>query len=175
MKLRRRFARRPPGSGFSLLEVMMALVVLGVAVLSLASIFGIAAARTHSQSALSEDIVVCQSKMEELRTLSFTDTTTDTTTVPYGSSGSGLSVGGSTTTPTTGYVDYLDASAQHLASSTGAVYTRLWQITDLAPTATNGNLTPADMKQIAVHCTATVGAGRTGLAPDTVLVTEISQ
>jgi len=162
-------------AGFSLLEVMMALVVLGVAVLSLASVFGVAAGRTHSQSALSEDIVVCQSKMEELRTLSFTDTTTDTTTVPDGSSGTGLSVGGSTTSPTTGYVDYLDASAQHVASSSGAVYTRMWQITDLAPTGTNGNPTPAGLKQIGVRCTAAVGAGRTGLSPDTTLVTEISQ
>lgn len=107
--------------------------------------------------------------------MSFTDTTTDTTTVPYGSSGTGLSVGGSTSTPTTGYVDYLDASATPLTSSSGAVFTRLWQITDLAPVATNGNTTPAGMKQVAVRCTAVVGAGRTGLSPDTTLVTEISQ
>lgn len=63
----RRFATRggrPAAAGFTLLEVMMALVVLGIAVLSLASVFGLAAGRTHSQSVLSEDIVVCQSKMK---------------------------------------------------------------------------------------------------------------
>jgi prepilin-type N-terminal cleavage/methylation domain-containing protein len=163
-------------NGFTLLEVSIALAVLVIAVLSIAGLFNTAAISAHSQMDLGQDVVVCESKMEELRTLDFNDTTTDTTVVPYGSSGTGLSPGGSVdpASPAAGYVDYLDPNAAHTTAS-GAVYTRLWQITDNGSASTNGTTSPSDSKTITVRCIDDSVSKSNGLKADVTLATERSQ
>jgi prepilin-type N-terminal cleavage/methylation domain-containing protein len=166
-------ANRRSKNGFTLVEMLFAIALLLIGVLALASIFGTAAQSAHSQGDLGEDVAVCESKMESLRTLNFTDNSTDTTQLNAqgqfpSTGGTGLSPGGSTTIPITGYVDYLDRSGAYTAAG-GAIYARMWQITDLATA-------PADSKKILVRCVdqtlkTEFGANR----PDLTLVTVISQ
>ena len=65
------------------------------------------------------------------------------------------------TAPVTYFVDYLDTNGNLLTSSTGAYYTRQWQVS----TDSTGNL-----KTITIVATAVQGAGVKGLAPSSTLV-----
>jgi hypothetical protein len=92
-----------------------------------------------------------------------TDTTTiDTTTNSYslGTGGTGLLAGGSVTTATSGYVDYLDGDGNPLGG--GATppsnwsYQRAWLVTDVS----------ASLKQITVKVTSRAGVGGPNVAPN---------
>jgi type II secretory pathway pseudopilin PulG len=116
-------------AGMTILETMIAAVVLLVGVFGVMSLFSVAVVQNSNQGELATRATeYAQDKMEALMSLNFTDTTTDTRTYPFGTSGTGLSVGGSTSSAVTGYVDYLNAQGVQSTSSTGAVYERMWQI-----------------------------------------------
>ncbi len=130
------------GAGFTLLEVVVALAVLGISVLAFAGVFAIGASTSHAQSDQSQAVVICQSKMEQLRTLSFSDTESDTTqSAPYPCTGTGLAPGGSTSQPITGYSDYVDAAGDEV-NEPASQFERFWEISD-----PSGNL-----DTIAVYC-----------------------
>lgn len=135
-------------AGFTLIEVVIALAVLGAGVLAVAGVFVQGELTSHSQTDLTQGVVVCQSKMEQLRTLSFGDTASDTTQTgpPYPQTGTGLTPGGSVTQSITGYSDQVDNTGAEAGGSTGLVpvYNRWWMITE----------NPADtLKTIFVSCT----------------------
>ena len=150
-------------SGFSLVEVLAATVILTVALMSLAQLFAISTranftARTNSFAAL-----LAQQKMEQLRGLTWgfdilnlpvSDLTTDTSTgagvngcpTPgAGGGGTGLSPSpwGSLQQNTAGWVDYLDQNGCLLgggaAIPNGAIYIRRWSVEPL-PTNPNNTL-----------------------------------
>jgi prepilin-type N-terminal cleavage/methylation domain-containing protein len=150
-------------SGFSLVEVLAATVILTVALMSLAQLFAISTranftARTNSFAAL-----LAQQKMEQLRGLTWgfdilnlpvSDLTTDTSTgAPVngcptpgaGGGGTGLSPSpwGSLQQNTAGWVDYLDQNGCLLgggaAIPNGAIYIRRWSVEPL-PTNPNNTL-----------------------------------
>ena len=119
--------------GLSLIETMVATLILLIGIVSVMSLFAVAVTQNTNQGDFATRTTeYCQDKMEQLLALSFSDSATDTTVYPPAASGgTGLGSGGSVNTataPTTGYVDYLDASGNLLANSTGWFYKRQWSI-----------------------------------------------
>src|SRR5260370_18053580 len=116
-----------PQAGMSLLETMIALAILLIATVGLLSMGVAAVGTTENQGHLTARTAeYAQDKMEQLISLAYGDTVTDTTqfppcspattTPPACTTGTGLNVGGSSNptapvaTPGNGYVDYLDIS-----------------------------------------------------------------
>jgi prepilin-type N-terminal cleavage/methylation domain-containing protein len=130
--------RKSPVSqrGFSIIETMIAIVVLTVGLLGVLSMFGFAISTNASQGNYATHTTdYAQDKMEQLMGLKFTDTTSTTVggfTTSTG--GTGLTPGGGVTpgAPVTGFVDYIDANgdpAQASAFTNTFYYVRQWQIT----------------------------------------------
>jgi prepilin-type N-terminal cleavage/methylation domain-containing protein len=127
-------------AGMSLLELMIALAILLIASIGIMSMGTVAIATTENQGHLAARTAeYAQDKMEQLTSLSYLDSVTDTTTFPPSApGGSGLTVGGSSdpnspvTTPGTGYVDYLDISGQPTTSTGNWFYIRVWQVSTFA-------------------------------------------
>lgn len=133
---------RSPQSGMSLLETMIALIILIIATIGIMSLGVTALATTENQGHLAARTAeYAQDKVEQLMSLSYGDSTTDTTIFPAVSSGgTGLSVGGSfdpsapVASPGTGYVDYLDSSGQPTTATGNWYYIRVWQISNYSTT-----------------------------------------
>lgn len=157
--------RRTTQSGMSLLETIIALTILVLVAVGIMSMVAIALETTENQGHLQSRVAeYAQDKMEQLISLAYGDSTTDTTTFPATSTGgSGLTVGGSSdpsapvTTPGTGYVDYLDASG-NLTTSTGSwYYIRVWQIDQPAGTTLLKRIT------VTAQVRGSVGGSGTGV------------
>ena len=137
---RRGFApvgKRHNDSGLTLIETMIAMLILMVALVSLAQIFGVAMAlnKNHGRDA-SKTTTFAHDKMEELNNLLFSPTAMDTTTdltvnPPYPAvANHGLTVGGSIapTAVVANYVDYLDQNGARTTVVADRAFTRQWQI-----------------------------------------------
>jgi prepilin-type N-terminal cleavage/methylation domain-containing protein len=139
--------------GFSLVEVLFALVVLSVAVSGLAHLFTVAASTNARARATTYAAVLAQQKMEQLRSLAYgfepgggavTDVETDITVqpeLPAGGAGLQSSPPGALTDNTVGYVDYVDASGTSLGGAaavppSGTAYIRRWSVEPL-PSSVN--------------------------------------
>lgn len=182
--LRKSFSprNRKAQAGMTLVETMVALAILLICAAGLLSFAGVAISTTENQGHLAARTAeYAEDKMEQLLALAYCDggTTgasgTDTTVFPaVAGSGTGLAgcaspgtpitsaLGGSggslsTSSPTAGYVDYLDASGNLVASTANWEYIRVWQIS--LPPGTNG------LKQISVKVQVARGAGTQGLLP----------
>jgi len=168
-KIAIRSIQKPGQRGMSLLETLVALAILLTVSVGILSMASLAMSTTENQGHLAARTAeYAQDKMEQLMSLSFGDTTSDTTAFPSASSGgTGLAVGGSSdtshpvATPGTGYVDYLDISGQPVASTGAWYYERVWQVTNPS----------TNLKQITVTATvkAQVGAPA-GALPKSTLV-----
>jgi prepilin-type N-terminal cleavage/methylation domain-containing protein len=134
-----------PQRGFSLVEVLFALVVLSVAVLGLAHLLTAAAYTNARARATTYAAVLAQQKMEQLRGLAYgfdpgggavTDVDTDITMqpeLPGGGAGLQSSPPGVLAANTIGYVDYVDAKGASLGGAAaapppGTVYIRRWSV-----------------------------------------------
>jgi prepilin-type N-terminal cleavage/methylation domain-containing protein len=142
--------------GFTLIEVLIALVVLSIMALGVAALFGVAIKAVHAARNQTSTAALATQKMEQLRSLTWgfdlvetglpvSDTTTDLSRTPATSSGTGLnpSPTGTLDTNTAGFVDYLDARGQWVgtgaAPPANAIYIRRWSIEPL-PTNPNNTL-----------------------------------
>jgi prepilin-type N-terminal cleavage/methylation domain-containing protein len=145
-----------PEAGFTLIEVMIALLVLAIMALGVAQMFGVAIQASSGARHQTSTSILASQKMEQLRALTWgyddtglglpvTDTSTDLTTEPPGDGGGGLnpSPGNTLRTNTAGYVDYLDQRGQWVGNGAtpppAAVYIRRWSIEPL-PTNPNNTL-----------------------------------
>ena len=176
-------SRRRSEAGLSLLECAISLLILLIISAGVMGLSNISLSTTETQGHLAARTTeYAQDKMEQLLALKFCDGPTggtDTTVFPavVDASGTGLagcnnpggnpptalSGGGlSTTSPTTGYVDYLDASGNLVASTASWEYIRVWQIS--VPTGSVG------MKQISVLAQAHFTVGGKGTAPQSTVV-----
>ncbi len=163
----------------TLLETMIALAILLVVAAGVMGLAAVAVSTTETQGHLAARTAeYAQDKMEQLLALKFCDgdTTgtagTDTTVFPaVVGTGTGLAGcsdmtagtaqgGGSLTTATNGYVDYLDASGNLVASTANWEYIRLWQIVAQG----------TSMKQISVLARANHAVGSNGLTPQATVV-----
>jgi type II secretory pathway pseudopilin PulG len=176
--------------GSTLIETMVAIAILIIVVVGLLPVFAIGIQTTNQQGDMATRTTeYAQDKMEQLLTLNainltsdgFNDGTTDTTVFPSvtdgstGCTGSGANtcgLGGTMAASTTVgsvppaaavkyFVDYLDTNGNLLTSSTGAEYTRQWQVS----TDSTGNL-----KTITIVSSSLKAAGVMGLAPTSTLV-----
>jgi len=167
----------------SLLETMIALAILLVVAAGIMGLATIATSTTETQGHLaSRTTEYAQDKMEQLLALKFCDGPTDgtdTTVFPAVVNAGGTGLGGcnnpggnpptalsggslSPTAPIAGYVDYLDASGNLLASTPNWEYIRVWQIS--VPAGSNG------LKQISVLTRAHYTVGKNGRAPQSIVV-----
>ena len=133
-------------AGFSLLETLVAVTLLGVGVGALAQLSVIAADAGRRARGITTASVLAQQKMEQLRALAWwfdragqrvTDDASDTSIAPEsptGGRGLSLSPAASLTTNIPGYYDYVDASGRLLGDGGGgtvptdARYIRRWAI-----------------------------------------------
>ena len=150
-------------SGFSLIEVLAATVILSVALLSLAQLFAVSTRGNHSSRSQTAAALLAQQKMEQLRGLTWgfdiiglpvSDFTTDLSNVAQingcpapagGGAGTGLSPSpwGTLSQNVSGWVDYVDQNGCTLGGGavapTGTIYTRRWSVEPL-PTNPNNTL-----------------------------------
>jgi len=160
--------------GFTMLETMFATMILLIGVTGLMTLFVVASVRNVGNGdQATRTTEYAQDKMEQLLALTYTDTTSNVTgfpTTPNGCTSCGLFPGGSLTTLTTYYFDYIDTTGTPVAAVTSPnaiAYTRYWWIE-----------TPAglpNMKRITVMVVAnlTIGTnsiGTSSLSPTTTLV-----
>lgn len=157
-------ASRPTGSltsraasedGFSLIEVLVAAVILMTGLIAVAQMFVTSTHQNMSARRVTMTAVLAQQKIEQLRGLTWgfdefglpvSDYLSNITVTPPASSGGvGLqaSPGGTLQTSTTGYVDYLDAFGAWVGTGAtpppNALYVRRWSIEPL-PTNPNNTL-----------------------------------
>src|SRR5216684_5136726 len=174
MKLQRKILlsrSRKPQAGLTVMETMIALAMLLIVAAGVMGLAAVAVSTTETQGHLAARTAeYAQDKMEQLLALKFCDGVpgTDTTVFPavVTATGTGLAgctnltaaiptatAGGSlsTTAPTAGYVDYLDASGNRVAAAAQWEYVRVWQIT--VPAGTTG------LKQITVLTKANRAVG----------------
>ena len=166
-------------AGMTYLETMVALALLLIVASGVMGLASVAVSTTETQGHLAARTAeYAQDKMEQLLALKFCDGVTDTTQFPAVSSGgTGLAVctsltaavptataggGLSPTAPTTGYVDYLDASGNLVASTANWEYVRVWQIS--VPTGSVG------LKQITVLAKTRKEVGCSGRLPQATVV-----
>jgi type II secretory pathway pseudopilin PulG len=164
--------RAPKQSGMTLLETLIAITILIITTTGILTMGIVATGTTENQGHLAaRTSEYAQDKLEQLISLAWTDSVSDTTVMPIGTGGTGLSVGGSSdpTAPVTGYVDYLDNSGNLLTYTGGAApgnwfYIRVWQIS--IPDAVNY----PNLKQITVTAKVKnhVGAPQGALPQSTV-------
>jgi type II secretory pathway pseudopilin PulG len=150
---RSRFSRTD--AGFSLIEALVATVLLASSLVALAQLFSVAINANTSARVTTSASVLATQKMEQLRSLSWgydtlglptSDTTSDlarTPETPTGGSGLSPSPPGSLNANTPGFVDYLDAYGRWVGTGSsfaaGTVYIRRWSIEPL-PTNPNNTL-----------------------------------
>jgi hypothetical protein len=157
-------------AGMSLIETVIALGLLFTASVGVMTMATVAMTTTENQGHLAARTAeYAQDKMEQLISLSYGDTTSDTRVFPSASSGgTGLVVGGNSnpSAATTGYVDYLDRAGNPLAIGASApatwFYVRAWQIS--TPTGTT------NLKQITVTTRVRSGVGSKGTPPQATVV-----
>jgi hypothetical protein len=176
--------------GIGLAEALVAATILIVVVVGLLPVFVFGIQTTNTQGDVATRTTeYAQDKMEQLLTLSavnlssdgFNDGTTDTTVFPSvtngstGCTGTGANIcglGGTMAASTTvgsippaaavkWFVDYLDVNGNLLTSSTGAYYTRQWQVS----TDATGNV-----KTITIVASSLQTLGMRGVAPSSTLV-----
>jgi hypothetical protein len=160
--------------GTTILEVMVASALLVVLMAGLMGMSSLAISTTENQGHLGARATeYAQDKMEQLLALDYSNTITDTRTVPVGTCTSaplcGLSPGGSynVDNPAAMYVDYLDVNG-NLCGTPGAgcgppsntppdgwFYERAWQIDDSTTDAT----LPTGLKRITVAAATSRGFG----------------
>lgn len=118
--------------GFSLVEVLVAMALLATTALGLAELFALSDRVTLASRVDTVATMAAQSKMAQLRALSWRF---DPAGVPVSDPGLAISPASSLTTSTDGYVDYVDAGGAILGAGVEvppeAVYLRRWQVRSL--------------------------------------------
>ena len=184
MKLQRKILlsrSRKPQAGLTVMETMIALAMLLIVAAGVMGLAAVAVSTTETQGHLAARTAeYAQDKMEQLLALKFCDGVpgTDTTVFPAVVSATGTGLAGctnltaaiptataggslSTTAPTAGYVDYLDASGNRATAAGQWEYVRVWQIT--VPAGSTG------LKQITVLTQANHSVGNLAAPQSTVV------
>jgi prepilin-type N-terminal cleavage/methylation domain-containing protein len=142
--------------GFTLVEVMIAMMLLLSLSLGLAGLFATAIRATHAARTQTSTTVLAEQRMEQLRALTWgfdesgqnlpvSDTTTNLSLNPPTADGRGLnpSPTDSLNANRAGYVDFLDARGQWIGAGTvppaNTVFIRRWSVQPL-PTNPNNTL-----------------------------------
>jgi prepilin-type N-terminal cleavage/methylation domain-containing protein len=176
-------------SGFSLMEVVIAIGLVSIVSLGVAQLFGMTTRANLTARGSTSTTAFAEQKMEQLRSLTWgfddngqglpvSDTTSNLAVNPPAQNGSGLnpSPSDSLEQNTAGYVDFLDAGGNWVGTGTEvprtATYIRRWSIQPV-PTNPNNTLvlqvlvTPVSNEQARVESQYT----RTRMPGDALLIT----
>jgi type II secretory pathway pseudopilin PulG len=154
--------------GISLIETLMAIGILAVMAAGVLPLGVIAVTTTENQGHLmARSTEYAQDKLEQLLTLAYGDSTSDTRVFPATfNGGSGLAIGGSTdpAAPVATYADYLDINGNVLAAANGVpqgwFYQRVWRVEQAA----------ANLKRVTVVARVRASAaGGSGMIPRAML------
>jgi prepilin-type N-terminal cleavage/methylation domain-containing protein len=174
-------------SGFTLIEVLVALAVLAVTAAGVATLFAVSIRDTRAARDQTTTMLLAAERMEQLRALTWgvdsatglpvSDVTTELGRSPPDSGGNGLSPSppGSLESNTPGYVDYLDGAGRWIgtgaAPPAAATYIRRWHIEPLS--SDPDTLVIRVLVTSVVRDASTVGPGqrRTRRAGEALLVT----
>ena len=135
-------------AGFTIIEVLIAMVLLSIVALGVAQMFGLAIQATQAARFQTSTTVLASQKLEQLRALTWgfdssgsglpvSDTSTNLAVEPPTGSGGGLdpSPANSLEVNTPGYVDFLDSRGQWVGTGTAAppnaLYIRRWNVSPL--------------------------------------------
>lgn len=146
---------RTAEGGFTIIEVLIAMLLVATMALGVATLFALSIKATHAARNQTSTANLAAQKMEQLRSLTWgfddtgqnlpvSDTTTNLARVPNDATGGGLNPSPTDTLEanTVGYVDYLDQRGQWVGTGVtppaSAVYIRRWKI---EPLPTNPNNT----------------------------------
>jgi hypothetical protein len=136
--------------GSSLVEALIAALIMTTGVATMAQLFAVATSTNAAARRNTVAVVLAEQKLEQLRALTWAydaagtpveDLTTDTTTIPESSGGTGLqaSPASSLLQNTAGFVDHVDSNGRIIGSGTQipplAVYTRRWSIERISASA----------------------------------------
>lgn len=170
--------------GTSLIETAIATGILLVVMAGLLGMAALATSYTENHGHLeARTTEYAQDKMEQLLTMAFTDSVSDTVTFPTSpTGGTGISVGGGldTAAPVTGYVDWLAQNGDLLGGGatppTTWFYERVWQVCYLQADNVNCLTTPATgLKRITVTTTVRSSVGRAIIPRSTVVSLKAAQ
>jgi prepilin-type N-terminal cleavage/methylation domain-containing protein len=184
-----RTGRPAPDAGFTLVEVLIALMLLSIMALGVANLFGIAIRATSMARHQTTTATLAAQKMEQLRSLDWgfdaagqglpvSDTSTDLSREPATNTGNGLNPSpvGALDANLPGYVDYLDVRGNWVGTGTqppaNAMFIRRWSIEPL-PTNPNNTLIFQVLVTTVVRergFTAMPGSSRGRLASDALIV-----
>ena len=127
-----------PDAGFTLIETMIALLILAIVAAGVLPLGLVASSTSENQGHLmARTSEYAQDKLEQLLSLSYGNSTSDTRLFPAPElGGSGLTPGGSANpaAPVNLYVDYLDERGNLFPPAAGApanwFYMRVWQVAE---------------------------------------------
>jgi prepilin-type N-terminal cleavage/methylation domain-containing protein len=175
-------------SGFTIVEVLVALLIIAVMAAGTAQLFAVSIRATHAARNQTSTTVLAAQKMEQLRSLTWgfdeagsglpvSDLTTTLAAEPPSGAGAGLnpSPPGTLDQNVAGYVDYLDPRGQWVGTGAAppatAVYIRRWSIEPL-PTNPNNTLVFQVLVTTVKRESEAPGAagGRRRMADDALLV-----
>lgn len=160
--MKRRIAIRRQ-SGITLIETMIAVVVLVIGVLTTMSLFSVAILQNWNQGDRATRVTeYAQDRMEQLLALPFADASVGGL---GGVMAASSTVGGVTPgTPVASYTDYIDNTGAVNATNTNALYIRQWSV------STGSGANGQNLKTITVRTSAVTALAPAGGAPSTVLV-----
>jgi prepilin-type N-terminal cleavage/methylation domain-containing protein len=140
-------------AGFSLIEVLIATLLMATALTTLAQLFALSSRSNMGARNTTYTATLAQQKLEELRALTWgfdtqglpiSDTSTDTSVSPEtlaGGTGLAPSPAGSLANNTGGYVDYVDQFGKKLGGGANppanTVYVRRWSVEPLPSNPNN--------------------------------------
>src|SRR5688572_19758438 len=163
-------------AGFSLIEVLIATMLLATALVMLAQLFALSTQSNIGARNTTFTAVLAQQKLEELRSLTWgfdtqglpiSDTSSNTAVspeTPNGGTGLAPSPGGSLGANTDGYVDYIGATGDKLGGGAvppaNTVYVRRWSVEPLPSNPNNTLILQVLVFRNRDRGTANDGAGR---------------
>jgi prepilin-type N-terminal cleavage/methylation domain-containing protein len=151
--------RREDERGFSLVEVMIAILILTVGLLSLAQMMLVATNSNALSGRMTASAALAKEQLELLKAAPFYTNPAD---ISVGSINPMLQVGGAIDSDQSAggqnYFQYYDPDGQPLVPNgpAGAAYVVRWQVQQVVPPLGNGTL-PLSMVRITVRC---AGLGR---------------
>lgn len=174
-------------AGFTIVEVLIAMLLLMIMSLGVAQLFGIAIRSTQAARYQTSTAILASQKMEQLRALTWgfdtngsglpvSDTTTDLSYEPATNAGSGLDPAPSNSldSNTPGFVDYLDARGRWVGTGTTppatAMYIRRWNVTPLPVNPNNSVILQVLVTTVVRESQVPVGTKRVRLADDALIM-----
>lgn len=182
---------QPDEAGFTLVEVLVALVIVTCAALGLAGLVTVAVQAAETARSLTSCTTLAVQKMEQLRSLTWSfadagvasprvsDTTTDLSIDPPTAAGRGVapSPPGTLDRNTPGYVDFLDADGRWVGTGDAppapAVFIRRWSIAPLPADPDDSLMLQVLVTRVVVErgVVLEIGARRLPLSGDALLST----